>query len=350
MYCPHCGHTNNDYASFCGKCGQSLPKQHTFGSTSRSPSPPQPAHSDQYTDKDYYKAFIGPQNQDYYLDKFARFDQAGSASVSWHWPAFFISFFWFSYRKLWGHAILYLLIGVLAFPVIAILSALAGKAAGLVASISLIIFSLGMWLIPPLYANAFYYRACHKRMRALQAVPSRDERRKLERLYNHAGCSMAGPLIGTAALLFCSIPLIGILAAIALPAYQDYTRRAQISAALSTGTLAKDAIGTYYAQNGQLPAHLTQTSFRLPVKRTASDPVTRIDFDNQTGFIYVRLSPSVFSDSKNTETASIVFIPALNGNALSWQCHHENVNRKYLPVNCRKELPETGSAGQSATG
>jgi type IV pilus assembly protein PilA len=53
--------------------------------------------------------------------------------------------------------------------------------------------------------------------------------------------------------LMIVIAIIGILAAIALPAYQSYTIRAQVTEGLSLASGLKTAIADYYAQNGSFP-------------------------------------------------------------------------------------------------
>lgn len=53
--------------------------------------------------------------------------------------------------------------------------------------------------------------------------------------------------------LMIVIAIVGILAAIALPAYQDYTVRARMSEALAIAAEAKTSISEYYASNGNLP-------------------------------------------------------------------------------------------------
>ena len=53
--------------------------------------------------------------------------------------------------------------------------------------------------------------------------------------------------------LMIVIAIVGILAAIALPAYQDYTIRARMSEALAIAAEAKTSISEYYASNGNLP-------------------------------------------------------------------------------------------------
>jgi type IV pilus assembly protein PilA len=54
--------------------------------------------------------------------------------------------------------------------------------------------------------------------------------------------------------LMIVIAIIGILAAIAIPAYQNYTIRAQVTEGLSLADGLKTAISEYYANNGTFPS------------------------------------------------------------------------------------------------
>ncbi|HEX9139162.1 MAG TPA: pilin [Steroidobacteraceae bacterium] len=57
--------------------------------------------------------------------------------------------------------------------------------------------------------------------------------------------------------LMIVIAIIGILAAIAIPAYQNYTIRAQVTEGLSLAAGWKTAVSEYYAQNGAFPTCFT---------------------------------------------------------------------------------------------
>nr|AAC38437.1 pilus subunit [Neisseria gonorrhoeae] len=54
--------------------------------------------------------------------------------------------------------------------------------------------------------------------------------------------------------LMIVIAIVGILAAVALPAYQDYTARAQVSEAILLAEGQKSAVTGYYLNNGKWPA------------------------------------------------------------------------------------------------
>ena len=57
--------------------------------------------------------------------------------------------------------------------------------------------------------------------------------------------------------LMIVVAIIGILAAIAIPAYQDYTIRAQVTEGLNLSGPLKAAIAESYANNGTWPADMT---------------------------------------------------------------------------------------------
>ena len=59
--------------------------------------------------------------------------------------------------------------------------------------------------------------------------------------------------------LMIVIAIIGILAAIAIPAYQNYTIRSQVTEGLSLADGWKTSISEYYAQNGSFPATSSTT-------------------------------------------------------------------------------------------
>ncbi|HFA2150675.1 TPA: pilin, partial [Neisseria gonorrhoeae] len=54
--------------------------------------------------------------------------------------------------------------------------------------------------------------------------------------------------------LMIVIAIVGILAAVALPAYQDYTARAQVSEAILLAEGQKSAVTEYYLNNGIWPS------------------------------------------------------------------------------------------------
>jgi type IV pilus assembly protein PilA len=74
--------------------------------------------------------------------------------------------------------------------------------------------------------------------------------------------------------LMIVIAIIGILAAIAIPAYQNYTIRAQVTEGLSLAAGWKTAISEYYAQNGSFPASSTTAAAGAATKVSVSGAST----------------------------------------------------------------------------
>ncbi|HFA1619505.1 TPA: pilin, partial [Neisseria gonorrhoeae] len=64
--------------------------------------------------------------------------------------------------------------------------------------------------------------------------------------------------------LMIVIAIVGILAAVALPAYQDYTARAQVSEAILLAEGQKSAVTEYYLNHGKWPANNTSAGVASP--------------------------------------------------------------------------------------
>jgi type IV pilus assembly protein PilA len=80
--------------------------------------------------------------------------------------------------------------------------------------------------------------------------------------------------------LMIVVAIIGILAAVALPAYQDYTVRAQVSESLSLAGGLKTSVSEYYAQTGLFP-----TSNAAAICGTASTCAGANPTDNKGNYV-----------------------------------------------------------------
>ncbi|HGN6955393.1 TPA: pilin, partial [Neisseria gonorrhoeae] len=80
--------------------------------------------------------------------------------------------------------------------------------------------------------------------------------------------------------LMIVIAIVGILAAVALPAYQDYTARAQVSEAILLAEGQKSAVTEYYLNNGIWPANNTSAGVASPASNIKGKYVQKVEVNN----------------------------------------------------------------------
>ena len=66
--------------------------------------------------------------------------------------------------------------------------------------------------------------------------------------------------------LMIVVAIIGILAAVALPAYQDYTVRAKVSEVILAVSAPRTSISEFYGTNGHMPANATSAATGAPAR------------------------------------------------------------------------------------
>jgi len=316
MFCPQCGNTNDNTAKFCSGCGSVLPQVVQNASTLHTEfdAPGNP--------EEFYTAIVGPKNQDYYLRHFSRFDRDGNAGASWNWPAFFVTFYWFLYRKMWLNALIYFLLPYLVMIPMGVAAAMSGKSAGTFIGIGYFLYAAGILLLPPMYANALYYKHCKKKISETRSS-THDLQRQLGELSGKGGTSN---VVLIAVLVFALIAMLGIFAAIAIPAYQDYTTRARMAQAAVVGTNAAESVANYYYQHQQTPVSLAQAGFAAPLPPF----IKEIGVDSQNSVVTITMATAPI------EGKTLLLVPSFDANnKIIWKCMSQEIKDRYLPRQCR---------------
>ena len=128
--------------------------------------------------------------------------------------------------------------------------------------------------------------------------------------------------------LMIVVAIIGILAAVALPAYQDYTARAKVSEGLVQASAAKLAVAETAAALGGL-SKVTQANSGFSFAATTY--VASIAIAN-AGEITVTTKNT---GAKGTAPAFKLTPTANAGDVIQWKCAKSAGDSKYLPATCR---------------
>jgi len=131
--------------------------------------------------------------------------------------------------------------------------------------------------------------------------------------------------------LMIVVAIIGILAAIAIPAYQDYTIRAQVSEGLNLSGAAKAAVTEYYQDQGAFPGD-NATAGLEAAGNISGKYVTQVAVGGG-GVISVTYGNSANS---NIAGAVLTMTPLDNTGSVSWTCAGTGaLVAKWLPAACR---------------
>ena len=130
--------------------------------------------------------------------------------------------------------------------------------------------------------------------------------------------------------LMIVVAIIGILAAIAIPAYQNYTKRAHVTEGLNLAGGAKAAVSEYYSSNGEWPK--TNASAALPdATKIKGNAVKSVEVDE-----------SKITITYNTKVAvdgTVVLQGTATEGGITWKCKTgdapDGLKAEFLPANCR---------------
>ncbi len=137
--------------------------------------------------------------------------------------------------------------------------------------------------------------------------------------------------------LMIVIAIIGVLASVALPAYNNYIIRAKVTEGILAASSAKTAVTEYFQVNGVLPpgGDNTIAGFR---QDASTQYVDSVDWHADQR-IEIEFNEAALGVATQME---VQLEPTINGNTLSWRCAQDaNVgdeNLQYFPANCRERI------------
>jgi type IV pilus assembly protein PilA len=131
--------------------------------------------------------------------------------------------------------------------------------------------------------------------------------------------------------LMIVVAIIGILAAVAIPAYQDYTKRANVTEGLSLASSAKTAVVEYFNSKGAMPP--TQASAGLASAVSINgNAVTQVAVTANTGLITITYNTKVINGG------TLNLSPITGAGGVKWTCKlaaGSTIKLQWLPSSCR---------------
>ena len=138
--------------------------------------------------------------------------------------------------------------------------------------------------------------------------------------------------------LMIVVAIIAILAAIAIPAYQNYVIRSQVMEGFSLAEGPKLAVTEYYYSTGAFPTTEAEAGLQSS-NAYAGKYVSRVDAISRPGNILVHFD-STGGQQANAAIGGLQlgFAAVVTNGSVQWVCTDRNINGiplQYLPVTCR---------------
>ena len=138
--------------------------------------------------------------------------------------------------------------------------------------------------------------------------------------------------------LMIVVAILAILMAIAIPAYQDYTIRAQVSEGMNLSGGARTAVAEYYTDRGDWPANNTEAGI-ADATDINGEYVSQVEVDD--GTITATFSNTGTQNANAKINGKILeLVPTTDGGgSIAWLCSGDDtdtdIDAKYLPARCR---------------
>lgn len=132
--------------------------------------------------------------------------------------------------------------------------------------------------------------------------------------------------------LMIVVAILAILAAIAIPAYQDYLIRAQVTEGMSLASGAKSSVWDYVSNTGRFPSNNLSAGLAKDTSIVGSY-VSSVDVT--AGAIKVLYQGPKANSHINGSTKYLLLSPISHVGSITWTCTASTLDPKYLPTSCR---------------
>ncbi|HJX09166.1 MAG TPA: pilin [Candidatus Binatia bacterium] len=138
--------------------------------------------------------------------------------------------------------------------------------------------------------------------------------------------------------LMIVVAIIGILAAIALPAYQDYIARSKLSEAMTFLSTAKTSVSEFVASNNTLPADANAAGIDTAPSNAAYMSAMGYAFAGSTETIVSATLTNINAvlSTAGSSKVGLQGVVSTTTGTVTWSCVAENTTMyRYIPANCR---------------
>ena len=129
------------------------------------------------------------------------------------------------------------------------------------------------------------------------------------------------------------LAIIGILAAIVIPTYQDYTIRSKVSEGFKLSRPAKVAVSEVYFSKGRFLAP-NNTSYGLPAAASINSTYVSSVATGMSGLITITYNDNL-GGNPTANGKTILLSPTPQAGSIKWDCLGGDQEAKYRPSECR---------------